>query len=129
MHYVNAAGYWLLMMDTAQKVAFEDGTDEEEMICRMAFSVVFGLIAKRVLTIRMDYYHMAVRNGATFAAQMAKAVEMPVSEVESSEFSAATAEYQKALIQQVVKLTAKNEAARTVKVTEEGGSRSAAGKP
>lgn len=127
VHYVNAAGYWLVLMDVAQALAYDAETDEEGMVRCLAFAVVFGLVSKRVLTMRMDYYQLAVTSGASFAAQMARTVEAPMMEVESTEYSNATKEYQKALAQQVVKMSAKGEAARSVRAQEEG-SGPAAGK-
>lgn len=76
---------------------------------------------------RMDYYQVAVSSGADFAAQMARTVEALMKEVESSEYVEATKEYQMAMVQKVVKIAVKGEAARSVKAQEEG-SESAAGR-
>lgn len=126
VHYVNAAGYWQVMAEVAEKVALDEESGEEEMCRCLAFAAVFGMVANRVLTMRMDFYHLAVSSGAAFAAQMAKAVESPGMEVESKEYAGATSEYQKAIAHQVVKLAAKGEAARVVKASNEGGSKGAA---
>lgn len=51
-HYINAAGYWLALLEVAQNLAFEKGTDEEGMVRCLAFSIVSGMVAKRFLTMR-----------------------------------------------------------------------------
>lgn len=128
IHYVNAAGYWLVLMDVAQKLAYDEETlDDDSMVRCLAFSIIFGLVAKRILTMRMDYYHLAVVSGSNFAAQMAQSVEAPMMEVESDEYKKATREYQTSLAQQVVKQAAKGEAARSARARSEGAG-SAAGK-
>ncbi|CAN8064248.1 unnamed protein product [Agarophyton chilense] len=90
------------------------------MVRCLAFAVVFGMVSKRVLTMRMDYYQLSVSSGAAFAAQIAKTVEVPMLEVESSEYSVATRKYQKTLAHQVVKATSQGEAARSVRAQGEG---------
>ena len=119
VHYVNAAGYWLVLMDVVQKLAYEEGTKEEGVIRFLAFSVLFGLASKRVLTMRMEYYQLAVTSGAPFAAQMAKTVKAPMMEVEITEYAHSNKEYQRSLSQQVVKISAKGEAARSLRAQEE----------
>ncbi|CAN8066276.1 unnamed protein product [Agarophyton chilense] len=103
IHYVNAAWYWLVLMDVAQKLAFDTETDDEK-----------GLDNEDVL------HQLSLSSGAAFAAQMAKTVEAPILEVESLEYSVATPEYQKALAHQVFKATAHGEAARSVRAQGEG---------
>ena len=72
VHYFNAAGYWLVLMDVAQRLAYDDETEgEDSMVMCLAFSIFFDLVEKRVLTMQMDYYHLFVRSGSAFAAQMA----------------------------------------------------------
>ena len=58
---------------------------------------------------------------------MAQSVEGLALDVESQEYGKATREYQKVLAHQVVKLTAKGDAARSTKA-QEGGPGSAAGR-
>ncbi|CAN8069834.1 unnamed protein product [Agarophyton chilense] len=102
-------------MDVAQKMAYDPETDDESMVRCLAFAVVFRMVSKRVLTMRMDYYQLSVSSGAAFAAQMAKTVEALMLEVESSEYSVPTLEYQKVLAHKVVKATAQGETARSVR--------------
>lgn len=120
VHYVNATGYWLVMMDVAQKLAFDEGTIEEGMVSCLASPVELGKVAKRVLTMRMDYYQLSVISGASFAAQMTRSIEAPMTEIQSAEFPKATKEYQNSKVHQVVKMAAKGEAAISIRAHEEG---------
>lgn len=69
------------------------------------------MVAKRILTIRMDYCQLDVTSGASFAAQMERTVESPILEVERSEYEMVIRGYQKATATQVVKFAAKVEVA------------------
>lgn len=46
---MNAAVYWLVMMDVAQKLEYGEETDKDGMIRFLAFLVGLGLVANRVL--------------------------------------------------------------------------------
>lgn len=93
----------------------------------MAFLIIFGIVAKRVLMMRIDLSQLAVTSGASFVAQVGRPVQVSILGVESSEYEMAIREYQKAMSAQVVKLAAKGEVARTVRLNHEGVG-SAAGK-
>lgn len=69
------------------------------MVRCLAFSVVLGMVGKGLLTMKMYYYQLPVISGAALAAQMARSVEAPMMNVESTEFSEATREYQNTMAQ------------------------------
>lgn len=77
VHYVNSAGFWLVLAEIAQRFGTEEETGEDDRPLCLAFSFVFSMIAKNILTMRMDFYHVAVSHGPTFAEQMAKSIEFP----------------------------------------------------
>lgn len=118
VHYVNDAGYRLVLLEVAQKLSYKEETNEEGMMRCLEFSVVFKMVEKYVLTMRMDYYQLEVTSGAAFDAEMDRSVEAPMMDVESNEFSDAVRKYQKAMEQQFMKLSKKGEADRSVRSRE-----------
>lgn len=41
VHYVDAVGYWLILLDISQNLSYDEETDAEGMVRCLAFSVVF----------------------------------------------------------------------------------------
>lgn len=64
----NAPVYWLILSAFAHKRSYDKETDKECMVRCLAFSVVFVVAARSLLTMRMDYYHLKFTSGAAIAA-------------------------------------------------------------
>lgn len=84
VHYVNASGYWLVLMEVGQKPLLWGMMRKGDKVYGVL--VFIWYCPKRVLTMRKDYYHSVVISGAPFAAKMARSVEAPMLEVENSEY-------------------------------------------